>query len=98
MMGRARPELAMRLLGHRMHPAGVNPAIVEIEQRAHRDGVIDGFVGPAHVVKRLHVLDGNLRRMMVDFADEAKQGFVLFRKPGTLEILNDAADQIFASQ
>jgi len=97
-MGRARSELAVRLLGHRMHAGSVNPAIVEVEQRAHRDGVIDGFVRPAGLVKRLRVVKGDLRRVMVDFADEAKQRLVLFRKPRTLKVLNDAADQIFISQ
>src|SRR5579884_3987358 len=46
---------AMRLVAERMHAAGVDPAIVEVEERADSDGVPDGVVIPSGVVKTYDV-------------------------------------------
>jgi hypothetical protein len=54
----------------------VNPAIVEIEQSAHIDGVIDRFVGPARALRRVHVFLFDLIRRVVHFFYELEQGFL----------------------
>ena len=45
----------MILLRHGLHAVGVDPAVVEIEQTADHDGIVDCFVGPAGLVKALDV-------------------------------------------
>ena len=45
----------MRLIAHRMDAAGIDPAVIEIEQRANRDGVVDGFVRVADRMQRFDV-------------------------------------------
>src|SRR4051795_12258244 len=46
---------AVRLVTHCMHTAGVDPTVVEIEQRADGDCIIDCFVRVAGLVQRCHV-------------------------------------------
>ena len=41
---------AMRFIAHRVYTAGVNPAIIEIEERTNRDRVVDRFVCEARFV------------------------------------------------
>ena len=36
---------AMRFVAHGVYAAGINPTVVEIEERTDSDGVVDGFVG-----------------------------------------------------
>lgn len=50
----------MHFIRERMHAAGINPAIVEVEQRADRDGIVNSFVVPSHGIERLHVFGGDL--------------------------------------
>ena len=59
-----------------MNTRRVNPAVVEIKQRAHVDGVIDGFVSPARALHRVHVFLLDLIRRAVHFFDELEQGFI----------------------
>ena len=59
-----------------MHACRVNPAIVEIEQSAHVDGVIDRFVSPACALCRVHVFLFDLIRRVVHFFDELEQSFL----------------------
>src|ERR1017187_5403881 len=63
--GDALPAFAVSLAGHGVHSAGIDPAIVEIEQRAHRNGKVNRFVGPSRGVCRLHVFRRNTRRIVV---------------------------------
>lgn len=38
-------SLPVCFVAHRVNTAGIDPAIVEIEQRTDRDGVVDRFIG-----------------------------------------------------
>src|SRR5580693_5237308 len=60
----ARP---VRFLGERMHAAGVDPAIVEVEQRACGDGEVNRLVVPSHCAQRSHVFGLHPRRVVVYF-------------------------------
>jgi len=63
---------AMGLIAHGMNAAGVNPPIVEIEERADGDRVVDCFVSEPGLVNGFDVggFDGN--GIGVDLGDEAK--------------------------
>ena len=54
--GGAFPALPMRFVGQRVHAAGVDPSIVEIEKRTDGYGEIDGFVVPARGAQETGVL------------------------------------------
>lgn len=62
----------MGLVAHRMDTACINPAIVEIEQRADRDGIVDSFIGKAHLVKRGDVLGVDIDRVFIYFLYKPK--------------------------
>jgi hypothetical protein len=78
--------------------SGVDPAVVEVEEGADGDGVVDRFVRPARGVQGLHVVGGDLGRFAIDAVNEAKERlFVLGERRG-LEIAKHGVDEGFASE
>ena len=67
----------MRFVGKRVNSGCVNPTVVEVEQRADRDRVVDGFIIPTRLAKRLHVRGCDQRRLVIHFRDEPEQSLVL---------------------
>ena len=59
-----------------MDACRVNPAIVEIEQSAHIDGIIDRFVSPARALRGVYVFLFNLIRRVIHFFYELEQSFL----------------------
>jgi hypothetical protein len=96
--GDAFSALPVRLVRKRMHAAGIDPAIVEVEKGADRDGEVDGFVVPACLVQRLHVFGCNPRRVVIYLYDEAEQGFVLIVERRAFEVAQGGPDQVLAAQ
>jgi hypothetical protein len=80
------------LLRHGLHTGGVDPAVVEIEQAADHDGVVDGFVGPAGLVKTLDV--GLLDRgtVAVHLFKVGEQFFLGFGDRRSAVIFEDCVD------
>ena len=76
----------MRFIRQGVHSGSIDPTVIEIEQSANRDGVVDGFVCPAVLVEELDVRWADVLRMLVHFADETKQGLFVVRKRGGFEI------------
>lgn len=95
--GRTLSSHAVGLVGESVHSAGVDPAVVEVEQRAHRDGEIDGIVVPSGGVERLHIFGIDTRRIVIDFVDETEQGFVFFIELGVLQIPQHTPHQFFVA-
>src|SRR5260370_39016456 len=56
-----------------MHPARINPSIVEIEQGAHRDCIVNRFIGPAHIVQRPHIIRRDFWRRTIHFVDKVNR-------------------------
>ena len=81
MDGRSFCSRAMRLVTHRMHAAGVNPTIIEVEQGTHGDGVVDGFIGEAYCVKGRDIRRADGHGVFIHLADEAEKGLVRIAKP-----------------
>ena len=76
-----------------VYSRGIDPAIVEIEERADGDGEVDGFVGPADLTERGHIVGCDARGIVVDLVDEAEQGLVLLVERRGFEIVDDAFDE-----
>jgi hypothetical protein len=89
---------AVRFLRQRVYAAGIDPAVVEIEQRTGCDREVNRFVGPSNRVKRLHVFSRDPRRVVVHLPDETEQRLVFFVQPGGFQIAEYAPNQFFASQ
>lgn len=81
-----------------MNSAGVNPAVIEIEQRTDREGVVDRLIGVAHRVQRLDIRRPDVARITIDLGDEAQQGFFGFGQKGRLHVGEDAIDEFPAAQ
>jgi len=76
-----------------VHAGGVDPSVVEVEQRAHRDGKVQCLVGPAGGASPVEIGLGNRGRVVVDRVDEAKERFVLVVERRRFEIGQDAFNE-----
>jgi len=81
-----------------MNAAGIDPPVVEVEERAHCNREIDGVIVPAGGVHRLHVVRRNARRVMIHLMDKTEQSFVLFIQRGSLQVAQYALHQFFVTQ
>jgi hypothetical protein len=90
--GAALASLAVRFIGQRVNTAGVDPAIVEVEQRADSEGKVNRFVGPSYGVERLHIVGCDLGRIVVHLVDKPEQHFFLFLQSGVFQIAEYAPD------
>jgi hypothetical protein len=85
-------------IGKRVDARRIDPAVVEIEQSADRDGVVDDLVIPTHSIKGLHVGGRDGRRLAIDLVDESKQRFLFFTQARSFEIAQDARNQVLIAQ
>ena len=85
--------LAMRLVGHRVHTGRVDPAIVEIEERADGNREVERLVGPARGASGIEIAFGNLRRLVIHLVDESKQRLVLFVEDRRFVVGQDGIDE-----
>ena len=88
----------MRFVTHRVDTACVDPAIVEIEQRADRDCIIDRFVGEARFVEAFDVGGLNGHGIAIHFAHKAKQSFLGIGEQRGFHIREDACNQFRAAE
>ena len=98
MLRRARSECLVRFIRHCVHARGVDPAVVEVKQRADRDGVVDGFIRPTRGVEWPHILGGDFRRLGIDLVDEAEEHLLFFGKGRCFQVVQDAPHQFLAPQ
>jgi hypothetical protein len=77
-LGGSFAAFAVGFVGQGVDAGCVDPAVVEIEQRADGDGVVDGIVGPADRVERLHVSGADVGGIAVHLRHETEQGFFFF--------------------
>lgn len=76
MLRHANGRIAVCLIGHGMNAGRVDPAIVEIEQRADRNGIVQLFIGPSRRADRVDIAIRYARRVVVHAIDEAEQRFL----------------------
>ena len=70
---------AMRLVAHCMNAARINPAVIEVEKRAHRDRIINRFIRIACRMQRADIARLNRDRIAIHFVNKTEEGFFLFR-------------------
>lgn len=88
----------MRGVAHGMNAAGVDPAVVEIEQRTDGDRIIDGVIAEPDSVQSGDIVRLHGYRVFVHLADEAQHCLFWFRQRGSLDISEDSIDELFAAQ
>jgi len=88
----------MRFIAHGMHPARVDPPVIEVKKRANRQRVIDGFVCVAVGVQGFYIARPDGDRVLIDLADKPQECFLSVRQRSSFNILQDALDQIFTTQ
>ena len=88
----------MRFVTHSVYAAGIDPAIVKVEQRANGDRVIDRFIGVTRRMQCLDVITLNIVRVMVHLANEPHQSLFCFGQRGRFNIGKDTFDEFFAAQ
>ena len=62
--------------GHLMNATRIDPAIVEIEETAHQDSVVDRLVGETMLVKRADVFLGHGSAVAVHLFDVCQERFL----------------------
>jgi len=97
---RRRPfaSLAVRLVGEGVHARRVDPAVVEVEERADGDGEIEGFVRPARGANPVEIGRSNARRIAIHFVDESEQDLVRLVEGRRFHVREHTADQRFIAK
>jgi hypothetical protein len=89
---------AVGFIAHGMDAACVDPAVVEIEERADGDGVVDGFVGEAGGMQHVDVAGLDVDGIFVHFAHEAEESFVGLGEQGGFEVCENTRDKGLAAE
>jgi len=77
----------MCFVTHGMYAAGINPPIVEIEESANRECVVDGFIAITNRVQRSHIRGSDCYRLKVHLAYKTEESLLGIREPRRLWIL-----------
>jgi len=80
-----------------MDAARVDPPVIEIEQRADRDGEIDGLIAPIRCMEPFDVLRTNTRRIVIHLLDEPEQHLMFFIQRRVFQIAEDTPNKLFAA-
>ena len=89
------------LVGHRRHvgdAGSIDPVVVELEQRADGDRVVQGFVRPACRTRAIDIVLTDRRRIRDHFPDERVERAIFFRDRRRVHIVQDALYEVSISQ
>ncbi len=76
----------------------VDPDVVEVEESADGDGVVEGVVGPPRGPGALEILTSDLRRLAVHRVDEREERFLLVGDGRLAVVCEDRLDQVPIAQ
>ena len=88
----------MCLIAHRVNATCVNPAVVEVEQRADGDGVVNSFICIADCMQGGNIVSLDFVRVTIHLTHKSHKSLFRFGQGGSLEISQDARHKIFATQ
>jgi len=88
----------MRLIAHCVHPACIDPAVEEVEQRTYRDRIINRLICKPGLVKRFNISRLDRNGMVVHRANKAKQSLFRLGQKRRLEIYQHACHKLGTSQ
>jgi len=97
-LGRSVGELQVSGVTHGVDSRGVDPAIIEVKERADRDREVNSLVSPSHFAQGRHVFRGDARRVVIHFADKAQEGLVFLRKRRGFQIFERLTNQLCTAQ
>jgi hypothetical protein len=89
---------SVRLIAHRVNTACVDPPVVEIEQRANGDRIVDSLVRESRLVEGCDVRRLNGNGIVVYLPDKAKQNFLWLGKQTGFYIREHARNQFRAAK
>ena len=84
----------VHLGGHIVDARRIDPVVVELEEGANGDCIVERFVRPARGADAVSIGLGNCRRIVDHLLDEAVESAVLVRDRRRLDIVQNALDDI----
>lgn len=85
---------AVSIRRHAVDAGRVDPAVVEVEQRADSNREIEFLIGPPRRSQLCRVVPGNRPGRGIHHVEECEEQFVLGVEPRGRRILNDARDEL----
>ena len=85
---------SMGFITHRVDAARVDPPVVEIEQCADGNRIVDGLVGESSLVESRDVRGLNGNRIVVHLSDKVKQNFLRLGEQRCFDIGEHARHQL----
>jgi len=96
--GRAFGAHRMRFIAHGLNAAGIDPAIVKVEQGADGDGVVNDFVSVAGRMQEVDIGRADVHRFAIHFSHKPHERFFGLGEQRCFEIGEDAVDQLFTAE
>jgi hypothetical protein len=93
--------MAGHLVGHRGHirdSSGVDPVVIELEQRTNGDRIVQGFIGPAGCKHAIDIGLTDGRRIRDHLSDERVKRAILLRDGRSVYVGENALNQIPVAQ
>jgi len=84
--------------GHVAHSGRVDPVVVELEQRADCDRIVERFIRPPGFARAIYILLADRGRVGNHFPDEGVERAILLREWRCLDVGQNALNQIFIAQ
>lgn len=84
--------------GHVAHSGRVDPVVVELEQRANGDRVIERFIRPAGLSRAIDILLANGSRVANHFLDERVERAILVREGRRPDVVQNTLDELPIAQ
>jgi len=88
----------VRHRGHIAHARCVDPVVVELEQRANSDSIIERFIRPAGFANRISVGLADRRGILDHFLDERVERAILLRDRRRPDVVEYALNEVFIAQ
>jgi len=85
-------------IGHGVDAGRIHPAIVEVEQSANRNRIVNGFVGPAMLVQLDDVLAADAGGVTIGLIDKPQQRLFGGGQRSGIEVIQDGRDEVFSQQ
>ncbi len=73
------PRCGIRRGRHVVDAGGIDPGVVEVEESAHRDGIVEGVICPARCPGALDILNSDLVRRTVHHLQKIEESPLLVR-------------------
>ena len=98
MNGRALRSRRMRFVTHGVDTTRIDPAIIEIKQRAHGDGIVNRLIAVARFVQNLNIRRPDVDGIAINLLNEPEQCLFLVAQQGRFYVFKDTFHQLMAAQ